>query len=96
MHPTQITRLTNTSLTVLANMTAAFTVTCWLLTADQVLAQFSSQPPTAALVAASGTVLGSVKDLGLGLNGSYMYGYVSPPGWTMWVSQGRVHQINTV
>ena len=41
-------------------------------------ARFSSQPPTAAQVAASGTVLGNASDLGLGLDGSYMYGSVSP------------------
>ena len=74
----QITKLTSTSLTVLANMTAAFTVTCWVLTESQMQARFSSQPPTAAQVAASGTVLGNASDLGLGLDGSYFYGSVSP------------------
>jgi len=78
LRTTQITKLTNTSFTVLANMTAAFSVTCWVLTAEQMLAQFSSQPPTAAQVVTSGTILGSAKDLGMGLDGAFMYGHVSP------------------
>ena len=54
MPPPQVVRISNTSITVLANMSAPFTLSCWVRTAAQMQAQFGAVAPTAAQVGGGG------------------------------------------